>query len=116
MRISFFLFSFLFFFFGMRNHYSKYEITKGSCPRAPCRREKDGPASVSRAFSKTDGLATWRTVPRAFGETGVESEGFEERNERRGAPVPSFPSRHGASRGKTYDKMSTEKKAGKEKP
>lgn len=25
------------FFFGMRNHYSKYEITKGSCSPASCR-------------------------------------------------------------------------------
>lgn len=28
------------FFFGMRNHYSKYEITKGSCSPASCRGER----------------------------------------------------------------------------
>ena len=50
MRISFF-----FFFsclFGMRNHYSKYEITKGSCPPASCRREKDDFISSSSCESK----------------------------------------------------------------
>jgi len=37
----------------MRNHYSKYEITKGSCSLVPCRRKGVGGGGEARAPSET---------------------------------------------------------------
>ena len=89
----------------MRNHYSKYEITKGSCPPASCRQEKD--FSFHFVYSK-----------RSFLLRANRSENGRDREMKKKSTrcVPFFPSRHEASRGKTYDKMSTEKKARMEKP
>lgn len=129
MRISFFFFSCL---FGMRNHYSKYEITKGSCPPASCRREKDTPIFLllcanSKRYVTAAFLIRVKSIqqlrPRKIArkeenrkdDNGRRKTQGQDRRHESARSVLSLAAR-GIERGKTYDKMSTKKKARKEKP
>lgn len=84
------------FFFGMRNHYSKYEITKGSmCSPASCR-GRDTRAKC---------LTFLEILPEIVdaGDNNIKT------SKSRIFPL-SFLPRHETSKGKTYDKMPTKRK------